>query len=708
MNRRCAGLAALLLPALALLLPTSAAAQADSARADSARAVVVPVPPSETVGDWDSPAALALVRRAIERHGLPMQRAAGLHDYRADAHGWLYFYLDRENGEEPTLVKIDQIALEVYWAYPGLTKQRIVGRRGADPLPNRMRYHLDHLTVVQNEFGRSIRLGDGDEVQAVPHPASPGALSIYHFRIADSTSLYLPGATGPVRVYEVQVRPRDASVPGIVGALYLDRESADIVRMAFTFTPSSYVDRRLDYIRVSLDNGLWEGRYWLPYEQRVEIRRQVPELDFPLGSVIRGRYRISGYTFNDSIPPSFFNGPRVVAVPDSALRAYPFQEGLYADIQAEGLSADVDLDAVRKEARHIAGQMILSGLPRVRLDLPEGASSALRFDRAEGVYLGAGLAYQVGPRHELRSAFGYAFAPDRPHLSLALGPAGAGVSRLSARAFLNDFRDLGDRPALPGALNTVSAAFLGEDWLDPYYASGAELNGRTGIGGWTLTGRMGLERQRSATLARAGSLLHDSAGFRPVLPVTPGWLAEVSAGLDRHFDLGRRLDLVLGAAVEAGHIESDEYVRPHLSAGIRRPLRGSSFGLDLQGEAGASLGSPPQQRFFLLGGPGTLPGYDYRAFAGDRFAQVGLDASLALPLLGDRAAASLHFLGGLGWTGGDVPAQWPVVLTGGVRSYVGAGLGLFSDAGSLDVVRGLDGGRWQLVFRAGRMLWDSL
>ena len=87
--------------------------------------------------------------------------------------------------------------------------------------------------------------------------------------------------------------------------MYLDRATAAIVRMSFTFTPASYVDSYLDYIRISLDNSLWMGRYWLPYRQEVELRREMPILDFMAGSIIRGRFEIGDYEFNpDSLPRS--------------------------------------------------------------------------------------------------------------------------------------------------------------------------------------------------------------------------------------------------------------------------------------------------------------------------------------------------------------------------------------------------------------------
>src|SRR5690606_41793060 len=90
-----------------------------------------------------------------------------------------------------------------------------------------MYYHLDHLTVVQNGFGDIIRMGDGDEVQDVLHPAAYGSDRVYDFRLADSTTIVLPGAPEPVRVYEVQVRPRNPAASGFVGSVFIDRRSEE-------------------------------------------------------------------------------------------------------------------------------------------------------------------------------------------------------------------------------------------------------------------------------------------------------------------------------------------------------------------------------------------------------------------------------------------------------------------------------------------------
>ncbi len=80
--------------------------------------------------EWNSEAALALARRAIERR----ERSANdtlLQDYKAQAHGFLFFLGQFGEGlsEPPRLVKADQLELEVYWKAPRLSKQRIVGWR---------------------------------------------------------------------------------------------------------------------------------------------------------------------------------------------------------------------------------------------------------------------------------------------------------------------------------------------------------------------------------------------------------------------------------------------------------------------------------------------------------------------------------------------------------------------------------------------------
>ena len=140
---------------------------------------------------WNTPRALRLMMQARDLRQTAAVDSA-FHSYEADARGYIYFFLDRPDSGERTLVKTDQVALKVYWRAPAETMQRVIGLRDEKQLPTNIRYHLDHLTVVQDDFGDRIRFGDGDEVEAVVHPAAEGAQTVYDFRLADSLTLSFP------------------------------------------------------------------------------------------------------------------------------------------------------------------------------------------------------------------------------------------------------------------------------------------------------------------------------------------------------------------------------------------------------------------------------------------------------------------------------------------------------------------------------------
>src|SRR5947207_5947821 len=273
----------------------------------SAIAALPPSPSVAAAQTWNSDAALALARRAVLRRSGAVADSS-LHDYKAQAHGFLFFLGAFGQGlaDPPRLIKADQLELEVYWRAPASSKQRVIGWRDQAQLPTDINYHRDHLGIIQNNFGAAIRLGEGDEVRDVPHPLSSVGLGLYDFALGDTTIIALPERE--VRVVALRVRPKSFDLPRIVGTLYLDAATADLVRMAFNFTPRSYLDRQLEDVSIVLDNALWEQRYWLPYRQEIEIRRRATWLDVPARGIIRARWVIDGYAFNLGLAQSWFAG----------------------------------------------------------------------------------------------------------------------------------------------------------------------------------------------------------------------------------------------------------------------------------------------------------------------------------------------------------------------------------------------------------------
>src|SRR5436853_25920 len=305
---------------------------------------------------WNSDAALALARRAVLRRGGAVADSS-LHDYKAQAHGFLFFLGAFGQGlaDPPRLVKADQLELEVYWKAPASSKQRVIGWRDQTQLPTDINYHRDHLGIIQNNFGAALRLGEGDEVRDVPHPLSPAGPDIYDFALGDTTTIMLPERE--VRVVTLRVRPKDFGLPRIVGTLYLDAETADLVRMAFNFTPRSYLDAELEDVSIVLDNALWERRYWLPYRQEIEIRRRATWLDVPVRGIIRARWEIDGYVLNLGLANSWFAGDEITFLPKAERDSFPWKEPLGAALQdiAEPVRQN-DLERVRAEVEQIGGR----------------------------------------------------------------------------------------------------------------------------------------------------------------------------------------------------------------------------------------------------------------------------------------------------------------------------------------------------------------
>lgn len=659
-------------------------------------------------GAWNSAEVLSLIDRGIARRGYETVDTT-LINYAADARGFVYFLLDAPELDRQNLVRTDQVALEVYWQSPDQIRQRIVGLRQRQELPvRRLYYYLDRLTVVQDNYGQGIVIADGDNVNDVPHPVAPGSPSFYDFRLADELTLRLPGLDEPVRVREIQVRPKDSSQPAILGSIFLEEQNGALVRMNFTFTPAAYVDPRLDYVNVVLENGLWEGRYWLPYEQRLEIRREIPELDLPFGTVIRTRMRISGYRFNQDLPPGLFAGRNPITfLPPQQRENFQFEQPIDAEWREEGIGQPAEVEEIRAEARKLLARQALSGLPDARPGA-RSISDIFRYNRAEGLFLGGGLETQHSGV-SLATRSGFAFGPE--HGVFGIDAMLGSDPAVTVSGYVNRLRDVGPDQPISGLANSLSSVVLGTDWSDPWYASGGALGFSSSLGdAGELDARIALERQRSASLETDYSFTGD--GFRPVTPIDEGTLGRAAIRYDH--------DAARVSGGWTGWVEMGGGRLRALEQGPDMTFGGLSAGGDwfrtassrraevrLEGVAGWLAGDVPVQERFYLGGRGTLPGYRYRSFVGDRFATAQLEASADLLFPWFRGM----LFGTAGWVKGDAtPVNLvPMHPTDGIRPSVGAGVGIFYDLLRVRVARGFGNlGRTEWIVDFQPDFWDFL
>jgi hypothetical protein len=664
-------------------------------------------------GGWNSPRALELIGRASERRARWTAEGA-LQDYQAHARGHIYFLYDLGQNTERHLIKADQLALDLYWRAPDRARQLIVGRQELKVLPTNIRYHLDHLTVVMDNYADRIHMGEGAEVRDVLHPAAAEAAETYDYRLADSLSLLMPERE--VRVYKLEVRPRVPSLAAIVGAVYLDRATADIVKMEFTFTAAAYIDETVDYINVHLENAMWHDQYWLPYRQGIELRREFELLKFPAGSIIRAELRIRDYEFNTgtALPP--FRGV-VASMPRDSLENFEFDQGLYDALDPDVALTSPSLEEIRQEATRIVSEHYLQRVAPFRLAVP-GASSVFRFRRAEGLYLGPAVHFGLPRGGDFLLLGGYAFGAKRLEMEGRVRIPLPGAMEIGIAGYYDRIDDTSAWPASSGAVATIAAFADGDDYREPYWFSGGRLYFNWPLLSSRARALLAWERWESATL-EAEELFSD---YRPVRQLDDGEVARFELGLERPPAVaveavgGASWDLRIDAA--SPQVGGDfEYVAAALSAQQHWPDLVGGVGLRLSGAAGAVGGSRiPAQRLFPAGGRGTVRGYDFHRFVGNIYGELGIDVSRVLkrPYLSAAIFADAGWAGIEGESAGRAVDRWNRVgpVTGPTDGWlvsVGAGVGLFFDILRLDVARGLTNqGVWEFIFSVRREFWAWL
>ena len=666
----------------------------------SATLFLLTLPAQSVAQAWNGDSALALARRAIERRAQAASDTA-LRDYKAQAHGFLFFLGQFGEGltEPPRLVKADQLELEVYWKAPQLSKQRIIGWRDRAELPTDINYHRDHLGIIQNNFGAAIRLGEGDEVRDVPHPLAPGGIGLYDFALGDTTTIVLPQRA--VRVAALRVRPKNFATAAIVGTLFVDVESAELVRMAFNFTPKSYLDAQLEDVSIVLDNALWEGRFWLPYRQEVEIRRRATWLDIPARGIIRGRWEIDNYLFNVGLAASWFRGDEITAVPKAQRDSFPWPGPLSAAIQdiAEPVRQN-DLQRVRAEVSRIAGRRALTGLKRQRLGA-RSLSELVHVNRVEGLAAGAGFVWRTpDDGFEVRGLGSYGFA-DR---------AGKGIVAITSMdgwelAGYRQVRDIGDVPVIAPLLNSVASQEFGDDYGDYYRATGVRVGMRRAIGARGDL-HVAVAHERIASLAvRAAPATgqyrlnpqvddgHNTVGTLTVRRRSEGFAVRRDVAGETTLEVGNHYARVSGA------------VHVLVPVGSSRILTRVQFGV-------ASAGLVPH-RAFVLGGRGTLLGDGFRDWGGRRAALLHIEWRTPVPFVRLSAGPArtpttitLAPYAALGWAAEPIPGS-PWRATPGTRATLGLGaewLGLLR----VEAGYGVQSRRLHVAFDVTRDFWDIL
>lgn len=668
--------------------------------------------------DWNDARTRELVTRAVTRRARQLADTT-LRDYTATARGYLTFLAQLGEGLflPPKVVKADQLELEVHWKAPNLTKQWIVGRRDTLVLPTDIQYHRDHLGIIQNNFPDIIRLGDGDEVRDVPHPLSTPGLAAYDFAIGDSLRFEVPGHV--IDVYEVKVRPRDDRAAAAVGAVYIAREDAQVVRMAFSFTRAALLDQQLEDVSVILENSLIEERWWLPRRQEIEIRRSGSWMDFPVKGIIRGRWDVRDYTVNTGSTVAMMPGPEITWAPPGRLARHRFPPTSILDSLPEGVTVATaeDVRMVQEEARRLVRAQALA---RARTTRPSArsVSDLVQFNRVEGLSAGAGIRRRLGAGLDLAIAGRFGVADERGKGTVSLGHerSSGGTVRLSV---WSEFRQAGDEVEVSRARNSIAAQEFGTDLSQPFGTRGGGLavaGHFASLWRWTLEGAHETQRALEVHAVPARRT------FEPTLAIDPGRVTRLSARLERpNAPWGEHGLLQLRAE---GRLQ--RFTPRDAGVGLAATTTARLFGLAewqrpmgratlvLRGSGGSAWGTDgvPIQELLYAGGPLSAPGYAFQQFGGTALATARVELRHPAPFvpipLGRwgkvPGSITLAPFAGLAAVSGQGRTDRP----NGAYPFVGVGALTLFDVLRIDVARGLRRGGWRLGIDVTRDFWSVL
>ena len=661
---------------------------------------------------WNSTDALALARAGSARRQ-EAQADSSLTSYRTRAHGFVFFLaqVGEEGLAQPArLVKADELQVEVYWRAPNRSKQVILGWRDGTFLPTDINYHRDHLGIVTNNFGDLIRIGEGDEVRDVPHPLSPGGLEAYDFAITDS--VVVDGLEGSVSLIALSVRPKDQdfSRPLVVGTLYLDAATAQLVRFRFSFTPAAYLDRQLEDITITLQSSLWEGRYWLPYRQEVEIRRRFSWLEFPARGIIQGRWEIEDYEVNAEFPDAVLAGPAI-----GGLRRTGGPDSLFAEPLSEAIAAVArpldqrEMAQIRADIERLAGNNLLSGLPSSRIG-GAGISDFARVNRVQGLALGGRAVLGLRRnRVQIVPSFGIGTADGRATGGVT-ARVGAGATELSA-SVSRQVRDFGEEPVIAPVLNSIAAQEFGKDYGDYVL-----LDAATAAIGYRIDARHRLSVEGAIERSRSLEVEASPANgtYRPNPALGAGIYRIGRLRLERGAGSSVALvsDLRGALALEGGDGPTN-YVRSSASLRWLRPLGGTELVVEASGGVGSE--GVPAYRAFAIGGRGTLVGEPYRAFGGRRSLLGRVEWRMNVPApaipLGSFASTGnsmvLAPFAAVGWTGGEV-AGGVGGASDGARPVLGLAAELFMRLIRVEAGVALRTGEVGVTVDIGRDWWGAL
>jgi len=391
------------------------------------------------------------------------------------------------------------------------------------------------------------------------NPLSRAGEAFYTYKTGDSITFHLPDKS-TVQLRELEVRPRHPNPLAVVGSLWFDVSSGQLVRAAFRMSEvarasvdDDSTESRLGKMfanafahsaeaaidGVAIEYGLHNGRFWLPRSEVIEGHAAFGPARMPMK--IEEQFTYASVNALDTLPqmrarrsiPPVPKGVDSVRFRDSVVAAREKEECdtkgersirsdryngtlalmLMIPCDAEKLAhaavlpksiydsgdeffSDAERDALLKKAE----SMMPVAPFALRLPRVEYGFDMLRYNRVEGLSASLDLVQPIGPGTELRFSPRMGTADRVFNGELAASRMnGLGTRSLAVYRRLDVANDWGHPLSFSAGL---SAFLFGRDEGFYYRSTGAELSGDN-LFGSRLEWRVFTEQQSDAEIGRA-------------------------------------------------------------------------------------------------------------------------------------------------------------------------------------------------------------
>ena len=637
----------------------------------------------DSIPTFATPATRALVERGIARRH---QADTSVTDYIAQLTYRLSVSGGPRRWARLVPLAAEEQVLRAHWQAPNDLRIDVLGRRSTSrPGIGRLSSTFDHPWFVPRSVGDSMRIVS-DEVPAVGalHPLAESGPEWYRYELVDSLGVITPRGQH-LQLYGIEITPKRAGPSLVTGRIWLDAATAEVVRFTFRYVGTSLwarpgeegmdsssarrvnaIANRIVTLDADLEYGLEDSRYWMPYRQVIAGTVQIPVVKTTFG--FRAVTTFDDYQINTGTPVAFLMPVRDSAAEDSsrvALRDSLRQERRsvrggadpdslrerhvaadwpggrfeinrpsdaaldryqgWTDSLTLGSSPETDRQ-VREMQAELAG--LSEHLPRSLTGARPAAvayerlSDVLRYDRVQGLSLGAGGRIEV-PGVSFTDLYGtvrYGFSDHRVTGRVSLVRDAPG-GRLALRGY-RDIRPVDPFAPAPSFGASLDALFTAHDDADYLLAAGGEAEYLIPVStGTDLTIAARAERESSAA-RRAHSSVNDWLGGDGLFPANPpvaegtfGALSLRMTGV-RPFGWMLGADALTGSGTHGGRI----YGSLARKAG---GMRGATVRL----KAGIATDTPLPQLQFRLGGEETVRGFPYGYAGGNAFWSAQLDVT---------------------------------------------------------------------------------